>query len=71
MFNNRLLIPIFCVSLVVGCGGGGGSDNTVAPAKPATYSATVTGIDIVRTADKQPVAVTSLPAQSAVITVSP
>jgi hypothetical protein len=38
-------------------------------AQPATYSATLTGIDIDRTADQQPLPVSSLPAQGATLTV--
>lgn len=67
----RHLIAILCATLMVGCGGGsGGSGNTSASIE-GTYSATVTGIDIVRIDDKHSVNTTSFPAQGAVITVSP
>ena len=57
---------LICAVLVAGCGGsgGGGSKN-----REATYRATLTGINVVRIADKQPVSVSSLPIESATVQV--
>lgn len=68
---NRILLAILCAMLMVGCGGGGGGSGDKSASIEGSYSATVTGIDIVRIDDKHPVNTTSLPAQGAVITVSP
>jgi len=51
-----------------GCGGGGGSNNAETD-NSQTYSLVVSDINVVRTFDKQSVAVNDLPANGAVITV--
>jgi len=61
-----LPVAVAFALLLAGCGGGGsgggGSENR-------EYRATVTGINVVRVADKQPVSVTSLPIDSATVKV--
>ena len=70
---KRYLRAFILTGFIAGCSGGGGSGNKGAgeASIDGTYSATLTGIEIVRIADKHPVNVTNLPAQSAVVTVSP
>ena len=65
--RTALFILTFVISVVMfaGCGGGGSGDSN--PAQ--TYTASLTDMQISRTADQQPVTVNSLPAQGASISV--
>lgn len=61
-----LLAALSCALLVAGCGGGGGGGEDP---EIREYRATITGINVVRVADKQPVSVSSLPIDSATVKV--
>jgi len=61
----KLLAFVLSVVMLAGCGGGGSSDNT----STQTYTATLTDMQVSRTADQQALTVNSLPATGANITV--
>lgn len=60
-----ILAFVTSVAMFAGCGGGGSGDST--PAQ--TYTASLTDMQISRTADQQALTVNSLPAQGARISV--
>ena len=68
MIYNRIpAIAIVVTTLLAGCSGSGGGSSS--DTKATTHKATVTGINVVRTTDKQPISVSSLPVDSATVTV--
>jgi ABC-type glycerol-3-phosphate transport system substrate-binding protein len=59
------LALVLSVAMLAGCGGGGSGDSN----PTQTYTASLTDMQILRTADQQALTVNSLPAAGAQITV--
>lgn len=77
--RRKKSLMTMCLPLLLtlgACGGGGGGSGGDAPPPTApppptasTYSVTMTGIELVRSADQQDLPVTGLPAEGATLTI--
>lgn len=74
--EKRLMTMYLPLLLTLGACGGGGSGGSggdapppTAPPPASTYSVTLTGIELERSADQQDLAVTGLPAEGATLTI--
>lgn len=71
--KKRLMTMYLPLLLTLGaCGGGGSGGDAPPPTAPppaSTYSVTLTGIELERSADQQDLRVTGLPADGATLTI--
>lgn len=68
---TRMIVPGALLAALAACGGGSGGGDGVPPPPPVqtTYSASLTGVEIDRTADQSDIVIDGLPAEGATITV--
>ena len=68
---SRMTVPGALLAALAACGGGSGGGDGVPPPPPVqtTYSASLTGVEIDRTADQSDIVIDGLPAEGATITV--
>lgn len=68
---SRMTVPGALLATLTACGGGSGGGDGVPPPPPVqtTYSASLTGVEIDRTADQSDIVIDGLPAAGATITV--
>lgn len=66
--DGRILVAAFAASLLIACSSSGGDGSS--GKSDVTFSATITAIELSRTADQQELPVTGLPVVGGVISVS-
>lgn len=68
---SRMTVPGALLAALAACGGGSGGGDGVPPPPPVqtTYSASLTGVEIDRTADQSDIVIDGLPAEGAMITI--